>query len=98
MGSKKKDSFMWFDLYVCLITKNYTLPEREFNEHFNKVNRGNFVTFCKSDYNSYNIYAIYISFVYKLPMVIYNYHSKSEVSLQSASFENFEAFKKYAMG
>ena len=39
MGSKKKDSFMWFDLYVCLITKNYILPEREFNEHFNKSNR-----------------------------------------------------------
>ena len=41
MGSKKKDSFMWFDLYVCLITNNYILPEREFNEHFNKSNSNN---------------------------------------------------------
>ena len=37
MGSKKKDSFMWFDLYVCLITKNYIFPERKFNEHFNNT-------------------------------------------------------------
>ena len=36
---------------------------------------------------------IIISFVYKLLMVINIYHSKPEVNLQSASFENFEAFK-----
>ena len=41
MGSKKKDSFMWFDFYVCLITKNYILPEREFNKDFNKSNSSN---------------------------------------------------------
>ena len=33
---------MWFDLYVCLITKIYTLPEREFNEHFNKSKQQQF--------------------------------------------------------
>ena len=50
------------------------------------------MTFCKSDYNSYNIYTMYISFTYKLPMVINTYHSEPEVNLQSVSFEIFEAF------
>ena len=44
---------------------------------------------------------MYISFVYKLPMVINTYHSEPEVNLRSALFKKFEAFsdmKKYAMG
>ena len=36
---------------------------------------------------------MYISFVYKLPMVINIYHSKPEVNLQSASLENLRRLK-----
>ena len=35
---------------------------------------------------------MYISFVYKLPMVIDTYHSEPEVNLRSASFKKIEAF------
>ena len=41
---------------------------------------------------------MYMSFVYKLPMVINIYHSKPEVNLRSASFEKFEAFKNTRWG
>ena len=36
---------------------------------------------------------MYISFVYKLPMVINIYYCKPEVKLWSASLENFEVLK-----